>query len=190
MRSRARRQQVVRARARAIGLPGERQVRMRPPIDDSAATTAATAPSTSGSVSVRSGAPNRRRTGEALLVGGERDAAVDVEQVDVAEQRAGVRADDRPATAAAGVASGDDDREVAVDLREAAHGRRPFRREAARREALDGELGDDDPTGRPELPGVDDRRVELADDRVEAAADRGARAVRPGWNTGSAGSAA
>ena len=85
----------------------------------------------------------------------------------------GVLADARASTAAAGTASG-----TTIARSRSTSGKRPTAgarsgREAPRGEAVERDLGDDDPAGRPQLPGLDDVRVQLADDRVQAAADLG-----------------
>ena len=157
-----------RARVRTIRRGGGPRCRGRPP------TIAATAASISASVSVRSGA-EPQPVGEALLVGGERDAAVDVEQADAAQQLAATGAD------------GAFDR---------GRGRRPSATTMARSRSTSGcrptagaRSGARRPSARPsiatsptitawpgpQLPRVDDRRVELADERMQPAVDRRAR---------------
>ena len=167
----------------------ERPIRVRPgggpPTLGSAATIPATAASTSASVRVRSGGTEPEPPGEAALALGERHAPVDVEQADVAQQRATVGAQER-LDVGRRRRVGHDDREVPLDLGEAAHGRGTLGRQPAGGEALDGDLGQEHPRGGPQLPRVDEGRVELADDRVEAVAGvararcgRGGRSPRP-----------
>ena len=178
----------MRACARTIDLPAAGQVRIRPPIEVSAATTAATVRSTSGSVSVRSPRTQPEPDGEALLVRRERDAAVDVEQRDSAQQLAGVRPHDL-LDRGGGRRLVDDDREVAVDLGKAADRRRPFRARAVRAASpssatsaritrwfvLSSHASTIDGWSSPTIAS---RRPAIV-----------ARAVRPGWNTGSSASA-
>ena len=89
----------------------------------------------------------RQPVGQALVGLGERLAAVDVEQRDVAQQRAAVAPDGRLDRRAAGGLDRDDDRQVALDRCEPGRGRHAIVGEAAAGEAGDRDLRDVDPLG-------------------------------------------
>ena len=126
--------------------------------------------------------PVRRLEGEpkreALLVGSEWRAAIDVEQGGIAEQRTRSRGDDL-SNARRSVVLREDDGDVALDSWEARHRRCHDTPKLAARQAGDRELPHDDPLG-PQIEALDERRMDLAQSTRDGHSSRCRRASVPG----------